>query len=313
MRRNNGKLSIVVSAYNEEAALPKFYEAASKQLSEMNRDYEIIFVNDGSKDKTQQIIKEYADSDRHVKGINFSRNFGHEAAMIAGIDYAGGDYIICMDADLQHPVKYIPQILEKLQEGTDVVCMMRLSNESAGKFKNKMSDSFYKLMNRISDADIKQSASDFFGISARVAEVLRNDYREKVRFIRGYIQNVGFKKAVITYDADERVAGKSKYNMCKLTGYALNTITGYTVMPLRLGLYIGAGTGVAAVIAMILTIIFWIVNKSLNGFAALAVLILFIAAVLFILIGILGTYLAVIFEETKNRPIYIVDDLYNIN
>ena len=227
-------LSVIVSVYNEEAALKTFYQETIPVLKTISWDYQLVFVNDGSRDKSLEILKGLAETDEHVKIISFSRNFGHEAAMIAGIDYSHGDGIICMDADLQHPPEYISEIIKNFEAGIEVINMVRTKNESAGWFKNLASTAFYKVINMLSDVKFESNASDFFAISGRVAEVLRKDYREKVRFLRGYVQNVGFKKSTIEYEAHARVAGESKYSIRKLFQFSVNTIVCFSNLPLKL-------------------------------------------------------------------------------
>ena len=234
------KLSVVVSVYNEEKALREFYKETNKILEQIKKsgwEHELIFVNDGSSDNSLSILEELAKEDHDVKLISFSRNFGHEAAMIAGIDHSTGDGIICMDADLQHPPECIPQIIEKFSAGYEVINMVRTKNKSAGLVKNITSSGFYWLINHISDVHFEPNASDFFAISSHVAQVLKDNYREKVRFLRGYVQNVGFKKTNIEYEARARVAGESKYSIKKLFIFSINTILCFSNMPLKLGIY----------------------------------------------------------------------------
>ncbi|CBK75249.1 Glycosyltransferases involved in cell wall biogenesis [Butyrivibrio fibrisolvens 16/4] len=193
------KLSVVVSVYNEELGLNQFYQHTSPILKEMSQrtgwDYELIFVNDGSRDGSLDLLREFAAADEKVAVVNFAANRGHEAAMIAGIDYSSGDGVVCMDADLQHPPESIPEIVEKFDEGYDVISMVRTARADAGIFKRITSAAFYKVMNAMSGkTKFENNSSDFFAISRRVALVLKNDYRERVRFLRGYVQNVGFKK-----------------------------------------------------------------------------------------------------------------------
>ncbi len=306
----NKRLSVVVSVYNEEAALEKFYEEAVAVLGKISWDYQIVFVNDGSQDRSLEIIKRLAKTDSRVKLISFSRNFGHEAAMIAGIDYSHGDGIICMDADLQHPVEYIPMIIKKFEEGAQVINMVRTKNESAGWFKNLASSAFYKVINMLSDVKFESNASDFFAISGRVAEVLKKDYREKIRFLRGYVQSVGFKKTVIEYEARPRIAGESKYSIRKLFQFSVNTIVCFSNLPLKLGVFAGLFAGVLGVLVLIYTL--FTRNGAPSGYATIVILNCFMFAILFLLVGIIGEYIAILFAELKDRPIYIVEETQNL-
>ncbi|EXG83611.1 glycosyl transferase [Clostridium sp. ASBs410] len=306
-------ISVVVSCYNEELALDQFYQETARILNKLNWDYELIFVNDGSQDGTMKILDGLSRKDKKVKIISFSRNFGHEAAMIAGLDYSSGDGIVCMDADLQHPPQYLPEIVRKLEEGYDVINMVRTKNESAGWFKNFASSAFYHLINVLSDVKFEPNASDFFVISRRAGDVLRDNYREKVRFLRGYVQNIGFNRTTIEYEAGIRVAGESKYSIKKLMAFSLNTIMCFSNLPLKLGIYAGCGAGILGIIMMIYTIWSWARVGTPNGYATTIVLICFMFSVLFLIVGIIGNYIAILFAELKDRPIYIVGETKNFS
>jgi len=306
-------ISVVVSCYNEELALNQFYHETARILNKLNWDYELIFVNDGSQDGTMKILDDLSKKDKKVKVISFSRNFGHEAAMIAGLDYSSGDGIVCMDADLQHPPQYLPEIVRKLEEGCDVINMVRTKNESAGWFKNFASSAFYHLINVLSDVKFEPNASDFFAISRRAGDVLRDNYREKVRFLRGYVQNIGFNRATIEYEAGVRVAGESKYSIKKLMAFSLNTIMCFSNLPLKLGIYAGCGAGLLGIVMMIYTIWSWARVGTPNGYATTIVLICFMFSVLFLIVGVIGNYIAILFAELKDRPIYIVGETKNFS
>ncbi len=303
----------MVSCYNEELALNQFYQETARILNKLDWDYELIFVNDGSQDGTMKILDRLSGLDKKVKVISFSRNFGHEAAMIAGLDYSSGDGIVCMDADLQHPPEYLPEIVSKFESGYDVINMVRTKNESAGWFKNFASSSFYHLINALSDVKFEPNASDFFAISKRASQVLKDNYREKVRFLRGYVQNIGFNKTTIEYEAGVRVAGESKYSIKKLMVFSLNTIMCFSNLPLKLGIYAGCGAGLLGIVMMIYTIWSWARVGTPNGYATTIVLICFMFAVLFLIVGIIGNYIAILFAELKDRPIYIVGETKNFS
>lgn len=304
-------LSVVVSVYNEVQALPLFYRTIKPVLENLFWDYELLFVNDGSEDGSRELLEDLAAGDRMVKLISFSRNFGHEAAMIAGIDYAAGDAIVCMDADLQHPPECIPEIIDKLEEGYGVINMVRTRNASAGPVKNIASKAFYKLINHMSDVKFEPNASDFFAISQEAAGVLRHNYREKVRFLRGYVQNIGFPRVTISYEAHRRAAGSSKYSLKKLLVLSMHTIMCFSNLPLRLGIYAGVLAALAGVIVMIYTL--FTRGGAPSGYATIVVLICFMFATLFVIVGIIGEYIAILFNELKDRPIYIVEDTENID
>lgn len=304
------KVSVVVSVYNEEKALEDFYRETNRVLCGLDWDYELLFVNDGSSDRSLELLEELAQRDPKVKVVGFSRNFGHEAAMIAGLDYASGEAIICMDADLQHPPACIPRILEKIEEGYQVISMVRTRNKSAGLVKNITSSGFYWLINHISDVYFEPNASDFFAISRHVAQVLKDNYREKVRFLRGYVQNVGFKKTSIEYEAAARVAGESKYSLKKLFTFSINTILCFSNMPLKLGIYAGVFSGLLGIAVMVYTL--FTRQGAPSGYATIVVLICFMFAMMFLIMGIIGEYIAILFMELKDRPIYIVDRTSNL-
>ncbi len=303
-------LSVVVSVYNEEEALPLFYETVRPVLEGLSWDFELLFVNDGSRDGSLQILRELAADDEKVKVISFSRNFGHEAAMIAGIDYACGDGVVCMDADLQHPPECLAEIVEKLDEGYSIINMVRTRNTSAGLIKNITSSAFYKLINVVSDVSFEENASDFFAVSRQAAEVMRSNYREKVRFLRGYVQNIGFKKATITYEAHDRVAGESKYSLRKLFAFCMNTIMCFSNLPLKLGIYAGIGAAGLGTAVMVYTLCTR--QGAPSGYTTIVILNCFMFAILFLIVGIIGEYIAVLFSELKDRPIYIVEETENL-
>ncbi|WP_143321867.1 glycosyltransferase family 2 protein [Clostridium sp. HBUAS56010] len=307
------KISIVVSVFNEEEMLDNFYREISSILECCKWEYEIVFVNDGSSDRSREKLALIADKNMDIKVINFSRNFGHEAAMLAGIEYSIGDGIVCMDADLQHPVQLIPEIIDRFEQGYEVISMVRTKNKSAGLIKNITSELFYKVLNMLSSVQFENNASDFFAISRRAAKVIKLEYREKVRFLRGYVQSIGFKKTAIEYEAKERAAGHSKYNIKKLIAFSINALLGFSNIPLKSAGMCGLVSGVAGLLLMIYTIYSKVVQGTPAGYATIIIVICFMFAILFILIGIIGEYLGIIFMEIKDRPIYIVDNTQNIS
>ncbi len=309
-------LSIVVSVYNEEENLDRFLEVTSdvlqSALSTSEWDYELIFVNDGSADQSRVILDGFAQADKHCRVIHFSRNFGHEAAMIAGIDYAKGDFIVCMDADLQNPPELLPLMLDKFLAGSDIVLMARAENKDAGFLKKLTSAMFYGVLNFLSGAKFERNVSDFFGISKRAADVLRKDYREKNRYLRGYIQQIGFTKTVMEYVAPERFAGESKYTIKTLFRIAMNTLNCFSVTPMRVGAVAAGISLVMTVFSFVYYIGFYIKHGYGSGTALLCSMITFLFSLLFLLLGTIGEYLGMLMLELKGRPIYIVEDTRNV-
>ena len=306
------KLSVVLPAYNEELMVGKTCRVLAEVLTEAKIPYELVVVNDGSVDRTWEEIQKAGERDANVTGVLFSRNFGKEAAIFAGLAQACGDVVAVMDCDLQHPPECLPEIVEKFDEGYEVISMVRTRNKTAGLVKNVTSAAFYKLINHLSDVKFEANASDFFAVSKNAAEVLRNNYREKVRFLRGYVQSIGFEKTTIEYEARPRFAGESKYSLKSLFKFSINTILCFSDLPLKLGIYSGVITALFGLIMVIYTVYTWKIYGAPNGYATIVVLISFMFSVLFVIVGIIGEYIAILFAEIKDRPVYIVKDTANI-
>ena len=303
--------SIIASVYNEEAGIKMFYEKTSSVLESLSIDYEIIFVNDGSKDRSLQILENIAQSDKHVKIISFSRNFGHESAMIAGIDNSLGNTVICMDSDLQHSPELIPEMLKKQAEGFDIINMVRTLRKDAGFFSRLNSKLFYKFLNSISSIKLEENASDFFLISKNVADILKTDFRERTRFLRGLIQLVGFNKTTIQYTAPKRVAGKSHYSFVKLLKLSITAVSSFSKVPLQLGIICGLFFVIFSLIVLIFSVIMWLLGDPFSGYTTLIVFLSLFAGIQMFVIGIIGQYLSFMFDELKQRPIYIVEKKIN--
>jgi dolichol-phosphate mannosyltransferase len=301
------KLSLIISIYNEEQVLNLFYQTLMDSFSKCDFDYELIFVNDGSTDSSQEIIDTFSKENEFVKSILFSKNFGHEAAMIAGIDYATGDALICMDGDLQHPPTMISSMLNLfLSDKVDIVNMVRRNTK-----KSFFSSLFYKLLNKICSYDIEPNSSDFFLISKRVAKILQNDYRERVRFLRGFIQIIGFKKKTLFYNEGTRTAGKSKYPFRKLLSLSITAIATLSKMPLKAGIYIGFISALLSILLVIYSIIMKVVDQPVSGYTTIVVFLGFMFSIQFFILGIIGEYIGFLFDEQKKRPIYIIDKTTN--
>jgi dolichol-phosphate mannosyltransferase len=302
-------LSVVVSVYNEDEMLAPFYHELLGALHELGMTYEIIFVNDGSEDDSARILADIAGRDRDVKVINLSKNFGHEAAMLAGIDHSSGTAVICMDADLQHPPSSIRELYAHFLNGYEVVNAVRKGTSDAAWFRRLFTRLFYNVLNRISYIKFEPNASDFFLISQRVASLLKDEFRERARFIRGYIQMVGFKRTMVSFVAPRRIRGSSKYSIVKLMKLSVLAIATFSNLPLRLGIMAGVIVGLFSLGVGAYSVVMKIIGRVPPGYTTIVVLISFLFAVQFFVIGIIGEYLSLIFDESKKRPIYITSSI----
>ncbi len=300
------KLSVIVSIFNEEHVIRLFYDELMLYVPR-EYEYEIVFVNDGSTDDSQKIISEIISENKHVKSILFSRNFGHEAAMLAGIDHATGDILICMDSDLQHPPALIPEMINRFKQGNvDVINMVRKKNTSI------FSAFFYKLIKIISPFNIEADASDFFLISKKIAKILKNNYRERVRFLRGFIQMLGFNKTTMLFDVGKRAEGESKYSFLKLLTLSFTAISTLSKLPLKLGIYLGFLSGVFGIVLSIYSIIMKIIQQPVSGYTTIIVFLSLMFSIQFFILGVIGEYIGFLFDEQKKRPIYIIDATTNM-
>ena len=300
-------LSVVVPCFNEEEALPMFYQAIVSIAEKMdNLDFEIIFVNDGSKDKTLNIIKKYRKNDNRIRFISFSRNFGKEAAMYAGLQYSKGDYITVMDADLQDPPSLLPEMYKYISlKGYDVVATKRKNRIGEPKLRNFLAHRFYKLINRMTERiEIVDGARDFRLMTRQVVdEILKmNEYN---RFSKGIFSFVGFNTYWMEYDNIKRIAGKTKWSLRSLLKYAMEGIVAFTIAPLKWPIY----SGILFMIASFIMFIIMIINCfNLSMQYNLITLILFITGLLFIFVGNIGLYIANDYLEDKKRPIYVIKE-----
>ena len=305
------KITIIIPAYNEEESLPFLYERLDKLMENMkNYDFEILFVNDGSKDKTISIIKELREKDKRISYVDFSRNFGKEIAMIAGLDYATGDCVIFMDADLQDPPELIPELVKYWDEGYDDVYAKRRSRKGETWLKKFTSKMYYKVLQKTTRIEIQKDTGDFRLLDRRCVNALRK-IRESERNTKSMFSWIGYKKKEVLYDRDPRVAGTTKWNYIKLIDLAIDGITSFTTSPLRLSTYIAIPTFLVLFVYFIYVIAkSCIIHEAIQAFQAIILLILFFSGVQILLFGILGEYLGRIFKETKNRPLYLVNE-YN--
>ena len=305
------KVSIIIPAYNEEESLTRLYERLNNLMNHVqNYEFEVLFVNDGSKDRTIDIIKELIEKDKRICYVNFSRNFGKEIAMIAGMDYITGDCAIFMDADLQDPPELIPELIKYWEEGYDDVYAKRRSRKGETFFKKFTSKAYYKILQSLTSVEIQRDTGDFRLLDKRCINALKK-MRESQRCSKSMFSWIGYKKKEVEYDRDPRIAGKTKWNYKKLVDLAIDGITSFTTSPLRISTYISIPTFFALGVYFIYVIIkCFTQNVAIQAYQAIILLILFFAGVQILLFGIVGEYLGRIFNETKNRPLYLVDE-YN--
>lgn len=303
----NRLISIVVPAFNEEEALPLFYNQLRDVLETLQESYEIIFVNDGSSDKTGEIIEDFAAKDPAVRTIHFSRNFGHQAALSAGLQKSQGDYTISMDADGQHPPKLIPEMIRLADSGYDIVLTQRIEPEGKSSFKKWSSETFYKILNKLSDTQTLPGGADFRLMNRESLNALIA-LPEFHRFLRGMVSWIGFRSVILPFEVPERIAGKTKYSLKKMIRLASDAVFSFSMIPLYIGLSAGALFFVLALIEVIYVLSFWISGNSSSlapGWSSLMFMMLIIGAILMIIMGFIGVYIGYIFQEVKHRPVYI--------
>ena len=305
------KISIIIPAYNEEEALPALMERITK-FADDTKDYnfEFLFVNDGSKDRTIELIKEYREKDKRVCYVDFARNFGKETAMKAGIDYATGDAVVFLDADLQDPPEIITEMIKYWEEGYDDVYAQRKSRKGETWMKKFTSKMYYKILQDLTNVPIQKDTGDFRLLDRRCVNALKV-MNESQRNSKSMFSWIGYKKKAIFYDRDPRVAGKTKWNYSKLINLAIDGITSFTTSPLRISTFIAIPTFLVLFVYFVYVIAkSFIVHQPIQAFQATILLILFFSGIQIMLFGIVGEYLGRIFNETKNRPLYLVNE-YN--
>lgn len=311
MENEKKLVSILVPAYNEEEVLNMLYERLKKIINSNNKyNFEILFINDGSKDNTLKIIKELRSKDSSVCYLNLSRNFGKETAMIAGLDYVKGDCVIIIDADLQDPPELIPEMIKFWEEGYDDVYAKRKSRKGETFLKKFTSKMYYKTLQSVTKIEIQKDTGDFRLLDRRCIEALKS-LRESERYTKGLFSWIGYNKKELLYDRDPRAAGKTKWNYGKLINLSIDGITSFTTSPLRWSAIIGILVSIIGFIYMLIIIFKTIISGiDVPGYASTLVVILFLGGLQLIFLGIIGEYLGRAFYESKNRPLYFVDE-YN--
>jgi polyisoprenyl-phosphate glycosyltransferase len=306
------KYSIVVPVYNEEEVIHETYRRLTEVMHSTKEAYELLFVNDGSRDRTAEIIKEYSEQDPAVVLLDFARNFGHQIAITAGMDYARGEAVVVIDADLQDPPELILEMIEKWKQGFDVVYAKRTKRKGETYFKKQTAAMFYRFLRAMTDIDIPLDTGDFRLLDRKVCNQM-NSIQEKNRFVRGLVSWVGFKQIAVEYERDERLAGESKYPLKKMLKLSMDGITSFSYKPLKLASYAGVTlSGIGFIYLLVVLYLKLFTDSTITGWSSLIVIQLFFSGIILIILGMIGEYIGRIYDETKNRPLYIVREKYQL-
>lgn len=300
--------SIIAPIYNEVDSLPELHRRVRAVMEDLDEPWELVLVDDGSTDGSTDQMRHMAKSDPHVRPVIFARNFGHQLAVTAGLDYSRGQAVIIIDADLQDPPEIIPDLVAKWREGYEVVFAIRRERKGESFFKRITASLFYRIIYRITDVDIPLDTGDFRLIDRKVVDAL-NQMRERHRFLRGMAAWVGFRQVGVPYNRDARFAGETKYSLGKMVSFALNAVTSFSYFPLQLATYFGFGCAALSALAIPLVIILRLMgNQAFLGQATTLIAVLFLGGVQLISLGILGEYIGRLYDEAKNRPLYVVKE-----
>jgi dolichol-phosphate mannosyltransferase len=311
------KLTIVAPVFNEEEVIPEFHKRVRHVLDGMLDRYDarILFVVDRCTDDTVKVLRRIAAHDSKAQVLTLSSRFGHQMSLLAGVDYSqDADAIIMMDSDLQHPPELIPQLLEKFDEGNDVVFTIRRDTEDIGIARKMVGRGFYRMLSYLSDIPIQENAADFRVISARVAHTLKHDIRERSLFLRGILSWIGFNQAGVEYLAAKRAGGSSKYSLSRMFALAAAGILSFSTKPLKMGIFVGVGMAFLGFALGAVTVVEYFIDRSIpSGWTTIVTLLLLFSGVQLIFMGIIGAYIGGIYEEVKGRPHYVVDEKLNLN
>ena len=308
----NTVLSVVVPLYNEEEVIAETYKRLKNVLEDIGEEYEVIMVNDGSRDKTALLAREICEKDSHFKLLNFSRNFGHQIAITAGMDYTCGEAIVVIDADLQDPPELIKDMMAKWREGYDVVYGKRTKRQGESVFKKVTAKIFYRVLRMLTEVDMPADVGDFRLIDRKVKEALQL-VNERNRYIRGIISWLGFKQTSIEFVRDKRFAGETKYPLKKMIKFASDAVISFSNKPLKIASFLGILISFFSFIYLIVVIVQKIIGFTVEGWASILAVNLFFNGVILVILGIIGEYIGRIYDEAKGRPLYIVASSENID
>ena len=308
--RTTPMLSIVAPCYNEQECVLEFHRraTAAAQMA-LGASYEIVLVNDGSRDRTLDLIRALATHDPHVVAVNLSRNFGHQKALSAGLHVCRGERVLVIDSDLQDPPELLSDMMQRMDEGYDVVYAQRRHRAGESAFKTASAALFYRLLRRMTDIDIPRDTGDFRLMSRRTVDIFKA-MPEQFRFVRGLVSWIGLHQVPVTYDRQPRHGGRSHYPLRKMIAFAFDAITGFSVVPLRLVSYAGLFAGMASMLLFSYAVIQWLRGMTVAGWTSLACMILAMGGMQFLFLGVLGEYVGRIYLEGKRRPLFIISDIY---
>lgn len=303
------KLSVVVPCYNEEEGVLELHRRVTAVCREqLGDDYELVLINDGSKDATWKLMRELSAADSHVVAINLSRNHGHQLALSAGLQICRGERVFILDADLQDPPELLAKMMERMDAGRDVVYGQRIKREGETLFKKASAHYFYRILDRMVDIDIPADTGDFRLMSRRAVDLL-NSMPEHHRFIRGMVSWIGLDQEALPYERSARFAGETKYPLSKMIKFAIDAITGFSVRPLRLASYFGICFGAATLLLLVYVLIHYFTGNSVDGWTSLAVIMLALGSIQLFVAGVMGEYLGRLYVETKGRPLFIIQEV----
>ena len=304
------RLSVVIPCMNEELGLPELYRRVTKACRDaVDGDYEVVLVNDGSTDGTWAGMHMLAEQDGHLILVNLARNHGHQLALTAGLSISRGQRVLILDGDLQDPPELLSPMMRLMDEGADVVYGQRRHRAGETFIKTFTARVFYRLLQRLTDVTIPPDTGDFRLMSRRAVDTLKR-MPEQHRFIRGMVSWIGFRQVPLLYDRDERYAGETKYPLSKMIRFALDAITGFSILPLRLASILGVVTGFLSLIILVYAIVGWALGRTVEGWTSLLAVILIIGSAQLLVLGVIGEYLGRLYIQTKQRPLFVIDEIY---
>ena len=308
MKNPDFLLSVIVPVYNEEALILESIKRLNAVMTQLGCRYELLFINDGSHDRTLELLKQEQLKNSRIRIINFSRNFGHQMAITAGADHAKGDVIVIIDADLQDPPELIKDMLEKWQQGYDVVYARRKSRLGESAFKKLTALYFYRLVRKVSNVDIPVDVGDYRLMSRRALNDL-NQLRERHRYVRGLVAWLGYKQTFVEYDRDKRFAGETKYSLMKMLRFSIDGLSSFSIAPLRLATLLGFASAALSFLYILYAVAVHFLGHTVTGWTTVVIAVFFLGGIQLICLGILGEYIGMIHDESKKRPLYLVDEV----